>query len=353
MAASTTIRLRDRRMPGHGWFDNEIYDVFGDELGQHGISVYITLTRLCYGVSVRMSLREMAGHARMNKDTFARSLKRVIALGLVIERKGATAQSASCYDLVDVKALAVDYLRSAEAKRRSETDDAAAKVSCYQGPTLVELMLGKKAEEDSLVTGSVDDTTRQPKCLTVRQMVSAVEDTPKKIYVSQAETEVSQMCTGFETEVSHDVRHPLRQDTRLTKTQDKYHTPYPRLERGDGRAEPEERDAKAPVSLAVHAAVSKVARECNLSEGRIVRAIERAMLHEASKTGGETDFNAIAELMIREQRHYVAMANRGMLRYTVRMARFFGEMWRDEGLWGIDFDKVRQERSAQVGVYRA
>lgn len=165
------IALRDRRKPGHGWYDNEIYDVFGDELRQDGISVYMTLTRLCYGTRVTMSLREMATHARMSKDTFARNLKRVIGVGLVIEHKGATAQSASTYELVDVKELAGEYLRKLNAGKVSQGE-----------------------------TGS---------------------EAPKKISPDQIATEVSQNEGDFATEVSQDVRHPLSQglqDFQDTKT---------------------------------------------------------------------------------------------------------------------------------------
>lgn len=108
------IALRDVRKPRHGWFDYEIYDVFGDHLGHYGIGVYNTFARFCYGgVRVTMSLRQLERHSRMDKTTFSRALERVMALGLVIRQRGRTSQSASSYELVDVKDLVEEYLRAA------------------------------------------------------------------------------------------------------------------------------------------------------------------------------------------------------------------------------------------------
>lgn len=203
MSSEMAVRLRDQRKPKHGWYDNEIYDVFGDELGQHGISVYMALTRLCYGETVchdggaPYSVRELAEHARMKKDTFHRNLKRVIAMGLVVERKGATAQSASFYDLVDVKELAARALRdavnAAKAKSVSPRDTRPA-------PTLAQLVSNRMKERADEVSGD------ERKCLTQRQQ-------DKKNCAAESATEVSQNCTDFETEVSQDGRH-LRQDSR-------------------------------------------------------------------------------------------------------------------------------------------
>jgi hypothetical protein len=208
----TTVRLRDVRKPGHGWYDNEIYDVFGDELRQDGISVYTALTRLCYGTKVTMSLREMAEHARMSKDTFGRNLKRVVELGLVIERKGATPQSPSSYELADVKELAANYLR------RTVSEQSRKSVSprdTRPATTLAQLVTGRAKE----LAATAEDEAQ--KCLTLRQ----IDGVDKKIWVGDSATEVSQNDPHFATEVSQAVRH-LRQDTRH-KTQDKYNPPTP------------------------------------------------------------------------------------------------------------------------------
>ena len=68
------------RKPRHGWFDYEVIDVFGDNLGPYGITVYTVLARFCYGgFRVTMDLRELAGHARMSKDSVGRTLRKMVA----------------------------------------------------------------------------------------------------------------------------------------------------------------------------------------------------------------------------------------------------------------------------------
>lgn len=199
------VRLRDQRKPGHGWYDNEIFDVFGDELGQHGISVYVTLTRLCYGVRLKMGLREMASHARMKKDTFSRNLKRVIALGLVIEQKGATPQSASTYELVDVKELATKYMRGAVEKEKANRRVSVSEGDSREPVTLAELLIPRAPD---VMQSPQQDAAN---CLNERHG-------SKNFCVAQDATEVSQNGTGFATEVSQDVRHALIQDTRHQDT---------------------------------------------------------------------------------------------------------------------------------------
>jgi hypothetical protein len=119
--AEKDIKPRSVRKPRHGWFDYEVTDVFGDELGLPGFGLYAVLCRLCFdNFRITMGLREIAAHARSNKDTVKRLLAKMVQLGLVVERKGRTERSPSTYYLVDVKDLAEDYIRS-EASKRQDT----------------------------------------------------------------------------------------------------------------------------------------------------------------------------------------------------------------------------------------
>jgi DNA-binding HxlR family transcriptional regulator len=109
--------VRSERKPRHGWFDYEVLDVFGDELGPYGITVYMVLARLCYGgFRVTLGIRELAAHARMSKSALARTLKQMADIGLVVEHKGPTLKSVSSYDLMDVKDL-VEEVRALAKKR--------------------------------------------------------------------------------------------------------------------------------------------------------------------------------------------------------------------------------------------
>jgi hypothetical protein len=370
MAIETTVRLRDQRKPGHLWVDNEIYDVFGDELRQDGISVYSALARMCYGVSVTMSLREMAAHARMSKDTFARTLKRVIELGLVLERKGSTPQSPSTYSLVDVKELAQGYLRAAveEQKRKSVSPrDTSSSV------TLVDL-LSRRADEcmDGVAAGDGS------KCLTLRQMgdFAGLDDSA---------TEVSQNGGGFATEVSQAVRH-LRQDTRH-KTKNKYPpTPAsggsgtsfdsrplggeglkssdggevangPRLVPDPGEGDVEEQvlacghgvtaGAKAAAQLVW--AAERVMRECDFTpNARLERVIGDALGLRCGKMGCSAE--DAADLAIRNKHEFTSLESQGLLRHSWGWNKFFaGGHWLGSG-WPIDRARLDQARGAGVGM---
>jgi uncharacterized protein with PIN domain len=140
MSSDYDIKLRDRREPGHLWADNEIYDVFGDELGANGIGVYMTLARKCYGPSVQISLRDLAEHARMSKDTVARGLAVLIRVGLVLELPTAKARTVKSYQLADAKALARKYVRESVSHRDSSgkaakpaPPSAARETACAEG----------------------------------------------------------------------------------------------------------------------------------------------------------------------------------------------------------------------------
>ncbi len=108
--------LRSQRKPRHGWFDYEVVDVFGDELGPYGLTVYMVLARLCFGgFRVTMGIRELARYARMSKSEVDRALEKMIEIGLVVEHKGRTSKSVSSYDLTDVKDLVEDMLAREKA----------------------------------------------------------------------------------------------------------------------------------------------------------------------------------------------------------------------------------------------
>ncbi len=360
-------RLRDQRKPGHGWFDNEIFDVFGDELRQDGISVYMTMARMCYGVSVTMSLREMAGHARMSKDTFARSLKRVIAIGLVREEKGRTPQSASTYYLVDVKELAVAYMRAAVDAEKARVEENRGGVQA----TRESVSAGDSGRDMTLVgllnSGRVmviDEVTPHDAaaCLTERQIVGDRTSVDIFLAADESATEVSQNDPHFATEVSQDVRH-VRQDTRH-KTRN--NTPLPPLQGGStiaiSRVQEPQRQ-KLPGGLAsacrkhgshhdrphderdcldcAQEAVSKVMRECGVSDPGVARVIRRAMELDHQRTDGPVSWNRLAEWMSEAR---IRLSNSAEFLFRVPTPKeFFGsDMWRNDAMWPWDKVALRE-----------
>lgn len=117
MTINKPAAVRNERKPRHGWFDYEVLDVFGPDLGPFGIAVYMVLARHCYGgFRVTKGQRELAAQACMSKTELQRTLKKMIDLGLVVEHKGRTVKSVTSYDLTDVKELVEEMWARAKAR---------------------------------------------------------------------------------------------------------------------------------------------------------------------------------------------------------------------------------------------
>ncbi len=329
-----TVWLRDRREPNHGWYDNEIFTVFGDELGANGIHVYVTLTRLCYGTRVTMGLREMADEARMKKDTFARTLERVIALGLVIRHAGPTPKSACSYDLVNVKVLAAEYLRRSVQQERAKS---VSRRDRSELGTLTELVL---AQREALTDASRDDA---PNCLTERQM-------DKKIYVAQDATDLSQNDVDFETDVSQN-SSPFKTKTQDTRTQDKYNPPDPPASGGGGV--PASRDGERRQAK-LHVQAVRVRVACGATANRpLETVIWDALELYCAQTKCEPEQAgeyavAMVALYQRDRKH---------LRCPWGWREFFrGGYWRSDELWQYDREalaRMRRTAAASIGMYHA
>lgn len=319
-------KLRDRREPGHFWADNEIIDVFGDELGQNGISVYMTMTRFCYGAEVRLSLREIAAAARMSKDTVARSMKVLVAVGLVIETKGARTKTVSTWSLANVKALVQVYVKQSVSRTVSQGDRL---------PTLQMHETPNPGAASTLV-GLLKE--QRENCLTVRQMDAEPISYDKKISRAHSETDLSQKDPGFETDLSHQAG-PLIYKTQDTRLQNK--TPLP----------PSQATGELCVSRvagengAKHCddAVRKVMRELNLTERRMVAVIARAIEGYRAKTDEPPGCNAVAEQMVQSRMNYLGLGE--LLKYQVGVRKFFANgLWLDSRQWVLDKDELQRQR---------
>jgi DNA-binding transcriptional regulator GbsR (MarR family) len=312
----TTVRLRDKREPGHFWMDNEIIDVFGDELGQNGISVYGVLARYCYGTEVRMSLREIAGAARMSKDTVARAMKNLIAAGLVLESKGSRSKTASSWVLVSVKAL-VQGKRNQTVSPTDSLDmpQMERPVSSSKQVTLVDLVKERSAN-----------------CLTMRQMNDVEEVEDKKICVSQDETDLSQNEGRFETDLSHQtVPFNKKQETRLKNKN------YPIAPEGASGGFGLLDDATAAIQTECEATMLK----CGISNPRILRVLAEAMRMQMARE--RMSPAEVRLMMVESWRRWKADAR--YMRHSIGPRKFFSESyWLDEQLWPVDYALIHRER---------
>jgi hypothetical protein len=226
-----SVSVRSERKPRHGWFDYEVLDVFGDDLGPYGITVYMVLARLCYGgFRVTMGVRELAGHARMSKSELARTLKSMIALGLVVEHKGRSGKSTSSYDLTDVKDLVEEVRALARARATVPVRDRSfedASMGPQDGAAGLRLTNRRTSSGDA-AQGVQDDLDgiedleapdaglySLSDCPTQGQTQEAAE---KPASVPPSGTDLSQSARVLGTDLSQSASRINRQEARNKKT---------------------------------------------------------------------------------------------------------------------------------------
>jgi len=101
--------VRDHRAPGHFWADNEVIDVYGPQLGPHGIAVYMAMTRRADNSSgqLRLSNARIAEQIAMSKGGVFNALKLIVTLGLARILVPGSNKTPTVYVLADVKTLSV------------------------------------------------------------------------------------------------------------------------------------------------------------------------------------------------------------------------------------------------------
>ena len=97
------VRLRDKRRPGHCWQDNELYGVFQPIVGTQAVSVYVNLTRDCYGETrVSYTLRKLADAMSVSRAAVWRNLAVLESVGVLRLIRGKGSGESSC-ELCDLK----------------------------------------------------------------------------------------------------------------------------------------------------------------------------------------------------------------------------------------------------------
>ena len=358
-----TYGVRDTRKPRHGWFDHELFDVFGDELGQDGLLVYLTLTHMCrdnYQLK-RKSLREMAAVGRMSKDTFSRKLKLLIEIGLVIETKGPTPQSASDYDLVDVKEFTHVFLRGRVSGR--DTSAATPGRAGTEAPRAVAKRNDAAAVDDGAArqeSAAEQDTENEAaearfedgaKCLPLRHMC---DEPGREPGLSPIATEVSQNGGRFATEVSQAERHALTQEERSKK---KDIPPTPRGESDSGSpgetlSFEDSRYGEADFKPKSWAAAAWVMEQDGVTAGvgqtkRLQQAIASALEREAR--GTRKELGELARTGAGNWTRYKALKAG---RYQLNLDKFFVRVaWKPEN-WGVSaLGREPGRPDATVGRY--
>jgi DNA-binding transcriptional regulator GbsR (MarR family) len=104
---SDDFLVRDQRLPGHFWADNEVYDVFGPALRSHGFSVYMALCRNAVNGTgeCRISMSKIADQLDIGKATVSEALKTICEIGLARVLEPGGPRTSALYLLADVKSL--------------------------------------------------------------------------------------------------------------------------------------------------------------------------------------------------------------------------------------------------------
>ena len=142
MATQEKARLRDQRKPGWFWAENELFDVFQPLIGALGVSVYTAMCREARHGEVRLGFRELGVLSGVSKDTVARTMIKLVALGMVAEKKGAV-KAVGSYELLDLKdaaAVGLEALKRllsvSQGDRSSKASKLVADPSVSQGDSL-------------------------------------------------------------------------------------------------------------------------------------------------------------------------------------------------------------------------
>jgi len=111
------FQVRDVRLPGHFWAENEVYDFFGPKLGAYAFAVYMALCRKAKNFTGECSIAmsQLAKDLNVSKSTIHQALARILELNLVIRTAEGGPRSMATYVLGDVKTL-VDPVRAAQLR---------------------------------------------------------------------------------------------------------------------------------------------------------------------------------------------------------------------------------------------
>jgi hypothetical protein len=129
----TNFLVRDTRLPGHFWADNEVLDVYGEELGPHGFAAYMVLCRNATNGTgkCRISTRKLAKQLGMSAGGAFNALATVVRVGLARQTSRGDRTNPGVYVLADVKALLNPDIAQSKLAARGVHTVSTTKLSAY------------------------------------------------------------------------------------------------------------------------------------------------------------------------------------------------------------------------------
>jgi hypothetical protein len=312
-----TIAVRTKRLPGHAWQENELYDVFLPIVGPKCVGLFCLMTRLAYGAEVDAPLRKLAVMNGNSKDSVRRFVLVMEAIGMLRRR------SPGKYALVDLKLLTRDL--------GGVFLDSKAR---YELPVSVRDRL--RGNVKRVLAES------QQKSVSVRDKESPSNKPP---FVSAPDSSRDKLVSTRVDSVSNGER-PYIQDSRLQETIQQPPTPF---EKPKGDALKQDDSLWDGEVRGNEDALQSVMDGCRFTDARLRPVIAAAMRTFARTNGQRRSLEAVATLMVRNWSDYCAMGE--FLRYTWSPKKFFSHgHWCNCDGWPIDQARVNMDRGARVGV---
>jgi DNA-binding transcriptional ArsR family regulator len=281
------------------------------------VSVYVRLTRECYGAGVTITLRELAARTGISKSAVGRALRVLEAIGMVLAKRG-TARRAPQYDLADLKDLAVDYGAVFDPKRCS-----------YVLPPGVRLRLqAQVAAAEKRMHGGVSGGQTEERA--ARESDVPGGDTGDDLAEGAGVPHASG-GVPLEAQWCPPNAEKLHGYLICKKARIQNKTPLPPLHARGG-------------------CVERVMRECGWVNRRLRPMIAEAIVLAAQR--GDAEEEAAARMCASWRELQQASAN-GLLRYGIAPRKFIAEgHWRTDAMWPYDLERLRSMQQAGVGRLR-
>ena len=329
VGATRTLRVRDKRKPGHCWQDNELYDVFQPVIGATATHIYAAMSRWAFGHRVEMGMREIAVESGTSRSAVQRALVAMERLGMVRGVAGRGSQPAA-YNLLDLKEASIALGAEWNPHRASHG----------LSPTRVAEL--RTAVLHCVPYGDTKAGGNLPDCVPHGDASGTLLSQKRGVSVPHRDAHL----------------YIYKQDT---KQQDNHPLPLPPAE-GGLRDESESsdiapaegglRDESESSDIALDREAQRVLRACGSTSDGVLRVI-RKQLAERVRPATPEGLTKTAEWMIAMWEDYRKCGDRGWLRFVWGPRKFFGDgHWANCALWPIDEERREMYGRAREGSAR-
>jgi hypothetical protein len=342
VGATRTIRVRDKRKPGHCWQDNELYDVFQPVIGATATHIYAAMSRWAFGHRVEMGMREIAVESGTSRSAVQRALVAMERLGMVRGVAGRGSQPAA-YNLLDLKeasiALGAEWNPHRASHGLSPTRVAELRTAVLHCVPYGDTKAGGNLP-DCVPYGDTKAGGNLPDCVPHGDASGTLLSQKRGVSVPHRDAHL----------------YIYKQDTRQ---QDNHPLPLPPAE-GGLRDESESsdiapaegglRDESESSDIALDREAQRVLRACGSTSDGVLRVI-RKQLAERVRPATPEGLAKTAEWMIAMWEDYRKCGDRGWLRFVWGPRKFWGDgHWANCALWPIDEERREMYQRAREGV---